>query len=77
LTAKQTRELISAASVVLDRAIELGGTTIHSFDSGGITGRFQNELAIHGKEECPCCHGPVTKIALGGRGTYYCQVCQK
>jgi formamidopyrimidine-DNA glycosylase len=77
LTLAQAGGLLEAACTVLDRAIELGGTTIHSFTAGGISGRFQNELAVHGQSECPRCHGPVAKTAIGGRGTYYCPVCQK
>jgi formamidopyrimidine-DNA glycosylase len=77
LTAEQCAALIAAACAVLDRAIELGGTTVHSFTAGGVSGRFQNELAIHGQNECPHCHGKVAKIAIGGRGTYFCQNCQK
>ena len=67
-----------SAVATLNKAIALGGTTIHSFQSShGITGRFQNELLIHTKEVCPKCGAPVKKIRVGGRGTYYCENCQK
>ena len=63
---------------VLNHAISLGGTTIHSFESShGITGRFQNELLVHTKEICPKCGSSIKKIKVGGRGTYYCPCCQK
>jgi formamidopyrimidine-DNA glycosylase len=77
LTMEQSAELVAAACEILDKAIELGGTTVHSFTAGGVSGRFQNELEIHGQRECPCCRGAVAKSAIGGRGTYYCPVCQK
>jgi formamidopyrimidine-DNA glycosylase len=76
ISRKQTKGLIQAAAEILTEAIALGGTTIHSFDAGGITGRFQTKLKIHTQKNCPFCHEPVTKIMVGGRGTYYCGQCQ-
>ncbi|QVK20559.1 DNA-formamidopyrimidine glycosylase [Mycoplasmatota bacterium] len=64
---------------ILRKAINLGGTTIKSYTSSlGVTGRFQNELLVHGKNGgCPNCKQPILKIKVGGRGTYYCKNCQK
>lgn len=63
---------------VLDKAINLGGTTIRSFKSShDITGRFQNELLVHTKQTCLTCNTKISKIKVGGRGTYYCENCQK
>ena len=63
---------------VLEHAIMLGGTTIRTYESSeGVHGLFQNELLIHGKDKCPICSSTVKKIRVGGRGTYYCEVCQK
>ena len=70
-------KILESAKTVLNKAISLGGTTIHSFQSShGITGRFQNELLVHTKEICPVCNNKIQKIRLGGRGTYYCETCQ-
>lgn len=69
--------LLDSAITVLNKAISLGGTTIHSFQSShGITGRFQNELLVHTKDVCPKCNNKISKIRVGGRGTYYCENCQ-
>ncbi len=69
--------MISSINIVIEKAIKLGGTTIRSFTSSHmITGRFQNELLIHTKDKCQCGNN-VTKIFVGGRGTYYCDICQK
>lgn len=63
--------------IVLNKAIKLGGTTIRSFQSShDITGRFQNELLVHTKIKCPTCNSYITKIKVGGRGTYLCEKCQ-
>lgn len=77
LTDDDILKIIESSKVVINKAIKLGGTTIKSFTSSHmITGRFQNELKIHTKSVCECgCK--VTKIFVGGRGTYYCSVCQK
>lgn len=73
------QNIIDASSVVIKKAIELGGTTIRSYTSSlGVTGRFQNELLVHGKagEACPNCGSTIKKIRVGGRGTSYCDKCQ-
>ncbi len=78
ISKKKCEDIIDNTKEVLDHAIALGGTTIRSFTSEeGVHGLFQNELLVHGKKECPHCHGKVKKIVVGGRGTYYCPVCQK
>lgn len=72
------KHIISYTKTTLERAIALGGTTIRSYTSSeGVHGRFQNELYVHGKEMCPTCHHEIVKVRIGGRGTYYCPVCQK
>lgn len=78
LTKKELQLIIDNTKRVLDKAIELGGTTIRSYTSSeGVHGRFQNELRVHGKEICPICNSKILKIRVGGRGTYYCPKCQK
>ena len=76
---KELEDIIKYTRSVLNHAIELGGTTIRSYTSvDGVHGRFQNELAIHGKDKgvCPICGEVIEKIKVGGRGTYYCPKCQ-
>ncbi len=71
--------IIDGAYKVIDKAINLGGTTIKSYTSSlGVTGLFQNELNVHTKKgsDCPICKTKIEKIKVGGRGTYYCPVCQ-
>lgn len=80
LDEKDCINIINNTRTVLDKAIKLGGTTIKSFTSEeGVHGRFQNELLVHGKkdEECPICHSKIKKDKIDGRGTYYCENCQK
>lgn len=70
---KYTRE-------VLEKAIKMGGSTIRTYSSvDGVHGLFQNELLVHGKDKgiCPNCSEKIEKIKVGGRGTYFCPMCQK
>lgn len=74
---EQLQLIIDSSIDILLKAIKLGGTTIHSFSSDGISGKFQNELLVHTKNTCPICRSNILKIKVGGRGTYFCPVCQK
>ena len=80
LTDRNLLDIINNTRTTLSKAIELGGTTIHTYTAvDGITGRFQQELLVHGKkdEPCPICGNKITKIVVNTRGTYYCPNCQK
>ena len=73
-------DIITNTQKVLEKAISEGGTTIHTYTSvDGITGRFQQQLLVHGKKDelCPNCQSKILKIVVNGRGTYYCPKCQK
>ena len=80
ITLKECDTIINNTRDVLDRAVQLGGTTIKSFTSAeGVHGLFQNELMIHGRnnENCKKCGSKIEKVYINGRGTYYCPNCQK
>ncbi len=80
ITIDECNSIIKNTKKVLDKAITLGGTTIKSFTSSeGVHGLFQNELLVHGKsgQKCPNCGTIIKKIRIGGRGTSYCEKCQK
>ena len=79
LTNKNLQDIIDNTRTILSKAIELGGTTIHTYTSvNGITGLFQHELLVHGKKDMPCpiCKTKIIKTTVGTRGTYYCPHCQ-
>lgn len=80
LTSKNLTDIVEKTKMVLEKAIEKGGTTIHTYTSvDGITGLFQQELLVHGKKDLPCpnCKNKIIKIVVNTRGTYYCPKCQK
>lgn len=80
LNDKELSNIIKYTQQVLEQAIKLGGTTIRSYESSeGVHGRFQNNLLVHNHENdnCPHCGTIISKIKVNGRGTYYCENCQK
>ena len=75
----EIKNIIINAKIILDRAIALGGSTIHSFHpQEGVDGKFQESLMCYGKESeiCPNCGTHFHKIFIGGRGTTFCPNCQ-
>ena len=78
LNDEQILEIINNSKIILNNAIKLGGSSVHSFNASGIDGKFQNELKVYNKENkpCPICKTPIHKIYLGGRGTCFCPNCQ-
>ncbi len=80
LNDEELKKIIKYTREVLKQAIDKGGTTIRSYTSvNGVHGLFQQELYVHSKEgeKCKTCGTIITKIRVGGRGTYYCPSCQK
>lgn len=79
LTQDEIAKIIYNTKEILAKAIEFKGTTIRTFSSThGESGKFQNFLQVHTKkdEPCPECCANILKIKVGGRGTYFCPVCQ-
>ena len=72
-------EIFQASNQILNKAITLGGSTIHSFHpSEGVDGKFQETLLCYGKSGTPCpnCNTTLHKDFIGGRGTTFCPTCQ-
>lgn len=80
LSASEVKNLFEAAQAIITKGIELGGTTFDGkyLDIHGLAGEYQGEALTYGREGLPCsnCGAPIKKTKLGGRGTYYCEVCQ-
>ncbi len=80
LNKEELEKIIINTKKVLDEAIINGGTTIRSYESSeGVHGKNQDNLLVHNREgqTCPNCKEHIIKIRVGGRGTYYCPICQK
>lgn len=80
LTSKETKELFSATTTVLEDAISYGGTTFRDYvDTDGEHGNFTDKLAVFARddEDCPRCGEIIEKSRVAGRGTHICPGCQK
>lgn len=76
----QLEQVLKASQIILQKAIEKGGSTIKSYHpKEGVSGEFQVDLKVYGKKDGSCvrCGHHLRKIFVGGRGTTYCPKCQK
>src|SRR5690554_6011539 len=78
ITEEEAMTILRQTNHVLNKAIQMGGTTIDTFESLGHKGEFQQELNVHGKAglRCKDCNDTIIKFQLNGRGTYICPTCQ-
>lgn len=78
ITKKEAETLLQKSIKVLNKAIQMGGTTIDTYESLGHKGMFQQELHVHGQtgKTCQYGHDTIIKFQLKGRGTYICPSCQ-
>lgn len=80
LSKEECDQIVVGADKIIREAIRMGGTTIRSYTSSlGVTGRFQQNLKVHKRENEPCleCGTLIENVKVGGRSTYYCPMCQK
>ena len=80
LSENQVSALFACLEKIMREAIKWGGASENDFrDAFGQKGSVQNHFQAYTREGHPCtrCHTPIRKFSLGGRGTYYCSVCQK
>lgn len=80
LSHDRARRLHEAIVQVLQRAIELKGSSISDYvDSEGNKGSFQLHHQVYGREGGACfvCGARIRRIVLGSRGTHYCPRCQR
>ena len=80
LSRPRAERLLVALRLTLARAIELGGSTLRNFRDGhGMSGAFQNEALVYGREGAGCarCGGTVRRIVQAQRATYFCAGCQR
>lgn len=70
-------ELVKETKIILEKAIKQGGSSISDYrDAFDQEGSFQESFNVYGKKTDKHNH-VIERIKQGGRGTYYCPVCQK
>lgn len=76
---KAVQRLHAAIREVLNRAVQMGGSTLRNFSSAsGQAGHFQLAASVYGREGQPCgvCTSPIRRLIQGQRSTYFCATCQ-
>jgi formamidopyrimidine-DNA glycosylase len=71
--------LRDAVVAALEAGIDGGGASIDDYRDGrGERGTMQDQFLVHTREgqPCPSCGGPIARIVVSGRSTYFCPVCQ-
>lgn len=80
LTYKQVEELYKFLLQVLEEGIKYGGSSENAYVNAlGERGKMQEHFRVYSRVGKPCpnnCGGTVKRIALGGRGTFFCPACQ-
>jgi len=80
LSLPRCTRLLAALRDTLGRALELGGSTLRDFsDAHGVSGAFQAEARVYGREGQGClrCAAPVRRIVQAQRSTFFCPACQR
>lgn len=77
---KRIEKLYNSLLLVLKEGIKYGGASRNNFRNAyGGKGEAQYHFRVYSKEGEMCpgrCGGRIKKIKLGGRGTFYCAICQ-
>jgi len=80
LSGKEINTLFIETKKVLRDAIRYGGSSVDDYVRlSGKPGGYAAHHKVYGKagKPCPACGTPIKRIALGGRGTFFCPKCQK
>ena len=80
LSAVEVGRLCEAVNAVIAQGIKNRGTTFRDYKDGeGNKGDNQNHLLVYGRGGKPCkkCGALLQTTKVGGRGTVYCEHCQK
>lgn len=80
LSSDEVKNIHRAIRNILKKAVANRGTTFSDYvDSSGEKGNFKRHLKVYGRGGMDClgCKGKVKKIVIAGRGTSFCDMCQK
>ncbi len=79
LSDREMDSLYQATLAVLKEAVELRGTSMHTYrDLHGQKGKFLNRLKVYGREDQKCfrCQALISRIVQAGRSSFLCRRCQ-
>jgi len=79
LSEEQMKELFKQVKNVLEVGIKAGGASDQTYvNAFGEKGKFMDYAVVYRRKGKPCetCGAKIERIALGGRGTFFCPKCQ-
>jgi formamidopyrimidine-DNA glycosylase len=79
VSAEKAHRLYKAVRKVLDRAVQLGGTTFSDYlNAEGRPGAFLEKLRVyqHTGEPCRRCGHAIRRMVIAGRSSHFCPQCQ-
>ena len=80
LAGKEKESLFAEIKKVLQGAIQYKGSSVDQYlQLSGKPGEYVKYHQVYDREgeKCLKCGGRIKRISLGGRGTYFCPICQK
>ena len=80
LSRAKVKRLYSAIQGILATAITNKGASVDTYfrpDGNRGAAHYQFKVAHRLNENCPACGGPIERIRVRGRGTYFCSKCQR
>lgn len=80
LSPAEIKKLYNSILKVLKKGLKNGGASeLNYVNALGQEGKYQHHFLAYAQDGKPCfrCNDLIKKISLGGRGTYFCPVCQK
>lgn len=78
LTEEEKKKIFKSIQFILKKGIAMGGSSENTYvNLEGKKGDFMQYARVYRQKVCKVCGSQIKRIALGGRGTFYCSSCQK
>lgn len=80
ITEEEAKKLYEAIEKVLKAGIKYRGASDQNYlDALGQKGAYQKHFLVYKRdgEKCLKCHGEIKRLKVGGRGSFFCDRCQK
>lgn len=77
LTEEEKKKIFKGIKFILKKGIATGGSSENTYvNLEGKKGDFMKYARVYQQKVCKICGGPIKRITIGGRGTFYCPSCQ-
>ena len=75
LSSEEWERINRLAHVIMNNALQAGGSSVENFQANKQDGSFQQHLRVYGRKQCPQGH-LVQTADQDGRTTWFCPTCQ-